>query len=284
MALDMQTALSEYGAIAVFAQSNPDVSNVLQQAIAGEWDAARFQRELWKTNWYKSQSDQQRQLQVLQVTDPGTYKSTLDQKANQVLNLASQMGKTISADQARGTATVALQQGWSDSVLQAGIAEWYGNTSINGRLVGQAGDYENHIRSTYAAYGIPLSEGYLQYAVNEVMAGKLTTGGIDNQAIAAAQKLYPQYAQDFTEGRTLSQIAQPFMQHMSNVLEVDPSAIDLTDKTIMKALAGDGKNPTPLWAFDQQLKADPRWQKTTNAQNSAYDIVRQIGQDWGFTK
>jgi hypothetical protein len=54
VALDFQTALSQYGAVGVFAQQQPEINALLQRAINEEWDSARFERELWNTNWWKS--------------------------------------------------------------------------------------------------------------------------------------------------------------------------------------------------------------------------------------
>lgn len=38
----------------------------------------------------------------------------------------------------------------------------------------------------------------------------------------------------------------------------------------------------PLWQFQDQLRADPRWQQTDNARSTAYSLVHQLGTDWGF--
>lgn len=277
-----QTALSEYGAIAVFAQNNPEVNAKLQEAIKNQWDAARFERELWTTNWYKSLSQNQRQLQVLQTTDPGQYNAQLGEKANEILVAAGQAGKQLSQAQATDLAQKALWGGWDNSVVQAHLGEDYGNTMVNGRFTGLAGDTENHVRTTLAAFGIPINDQYVTQQVNDIVAGKQTTGGFDNQVIGQATKLFPQYAQDFLEGRSLSDVAKPYVQQAASTLEIDPSTITLQDKNVLKALQGDGQNAMPLWQFNQMLKQDPRWQKTDNAKNAAYDTLAQIGKDWGF--
>lgn len=275
-----QTALSEYGAVATFAQSNGEVNAVLQQAINGQWDAARFERELWKTGWYKSLTDNQRQMEVQQSTDPATYQQNIKAKADAITNMANGLGITVDAS---ALAQQALWGGWDDQTLQRTIADSGGLSTPNGAYTAQAGDVQNHIKSTFASYGLPITDATVQQYVKDVLAGRQTTGGLDNQAIALASKMYPQYAEDFTEGRSLSDVAQPLIQQMGNTLEIDPSSINLTDPTIQKALQGDGKTPTTLYQFTQQLKADPRWGKTDNAKNSAYDTLAQIGKDFGFT-
>jgi len=276
-----QNALDEYGAVAVFAQNNPEVNKILQDAITHQWDAARFERALWGTNWYKGLSDSQQALQVKQATDPGEYNKELQQAADKVTTLAGQAGITVDA---KAIGQQALWNGWDDATLARYIAQ-HGAVAkdSNGAATGDMGNYENQIRNTYSAYGLKMSDKWFEDAARQVAAGTNTTGGFANQAIAQASKLFPQYAQDFVEGRTLSDIAQPLMQQMGTTLEIDPSSITLDDPTIQKALAGDGKNPTPLYAFNQMLKQDSRWQYTDNAKNSVYDTLAQVGKDWGFT-
>jgi hypothetical protein len=185
-----QTALSEYGAVAVFAQSNPEVNAKLQQAINEKWDAARFERELWTTNWYKTNTEQQRQLQVMQATDPAKYEQTIENKATSLRTMAYAMGKQVDQASVRQLAISAIAGGYDDATLQHWIGDWT-NVQKDGRLTGQAGELENHVRSTYAAYGLPITDQAVQQQVNDVLFGRQTTGGLDNQIIAQASKLYP---------------------------------------------------------------------------------------------
>lgn len=279
---EYQTALAEYGAVAQFAQGNAEVNTKLQEAIKNQWDAARFQRELWGTHWYQALSQNQRAIQVLQSTDPGEYKAKLNAAAEAISNQARQMGKPIGAAVAQSFAKQQLWYNWDAGTLQAHLGQQVKSGVANGVYGGQAGDVQNHVKSTLAAYGIPINDKYVAQQVNEIVAGTQTTGGFDNQVIGQASRLFPMYKQDFLEGRSLSDVAKPYIQQAATTLEIDPSSIDLTDKNIQKALHGDGKEAMPLWAFNQALKQDPRWQHTDNAKNSAYDVVAQIGKDWGF--
>lgn len=282
MALDYNTALDEYGAVATFAQNNPEVNGILQQAIAGEWDAARFERALWGTNWYKSLTDQQRQLQVQQATDPATYNIAVAHKTDQVDAYASAAGLSVNT---RDLAQQALWWGWDDNTLQRKVADAGAvQHGYSGAAYGQVGDYVNNIRATYESYGLDMGQAFYENQARMIAAGRQTTGGAANEAIAQASKMFPQYTQDFMEGRTLSQIAQPFIQQMGTTLEIDPSSINLNDPKIQQALQGDGKTPMTMYQFQQQLKSDPRWAKTDNAKNAGYDLLAQISSDWGFGK
>jgi hypothetical protein len=79
------------------------------------------------------------------------------------------------------------------------------------------------VRNTFASYGLQMSDSWYQIVTREIQAGRQTVGGMDNEAIGYASNMFPQYAQDFKEGRTLNDIAQPFIQRMGNTLEMDPS-------------------------------------------------------------
>jgi hypothetical protein len=275
----LNTALNAFGAIGTFAQNNPELKAKLNDAVAQQWDAARFQRELWTTNWWKSLSENQKQLQTMQATDPAQYNEQLALKANIIRRTASGMGLNVDAN---SIAQQALWNNWSDQDVSQIISDQGGQRTVYGQLTGSSGQIENNVRTTFLKYGLQMSDDWYKSRVREVQSGRTTTDGLANEAIGYASKLYPQYTQDFLEGRTLSDIAQPFIQAMGNTLEVDPSSINLNDKTVQKALQGDGKTPMTMYQFQQTLTNDPRWGKTNNAKNAAYDTLAQIGKDWGF--
>jgi hypothetical protein len=73
---------------------------------------------------------------------------------------------------------------------------------------------------------------------------------------------------------------------MSRILEIDPGTIGLNDRTIKQALTGlnpEGKPmTTPLWQFEQELRQDPRWNYTNNAQEDLMGTARQILKNFGL--
>jgi hypothetical protein len=73
---------------------------------------------------------------------------------------------------------------------------------------------------------------------------------------------------------------------MSNILEIDPNTIGLNDVYVNQALTGlnaEGKPSTkPLWQFEQDLRKDPRWNFTKNAQDSLMNTTRKVLQDFGL--
>jgi hypothetical protein len=39
---------------------------------------------------------------------------------------------------------------------------------------------------------------------------------------------------------------------------------------------------TPLWQFETEVRSDPLWKKTKNAQDSMMGIARQVAKDFGL--
>lgn len=280
----VQTALDAYGAVGTWAQSNPEIKTLFDTAVAQGWDATRFERELWGTQWWQQNQQNVRNLQVLQATDPATYNAQMSQKAAEITQTAFGLGLNPGSADVNYLALSALQNNWSDAVLREHMVDWFKPATQNGQALGTLGDYENTIRSTFNSYGVKMSDDFYQWNAQQVAAGRATTQGLANEAIGYATTLYPQYADQFKSGKTLSDIATPYIQQMGQILETDPTAIDIYDPTIQKALQGNGQAPTSMWDFQQQLKQDPRWGTTQNAKNAAADVVAKIGQDWGFLK
>jgi hypothetical protein len=69
---------------------------------------------------------------------------------------------------------------------------------------------------------------------------------------------------------------------MAATLEISDKDVKLSDSYIKKALEGANGERTPLWQFEKMLKDDPRWDKTKQARNETYDLLAQVGKDWGF--
>jgi hypothetical protein len=91
---------------------------------------------------------------------------------------------------------------------------------------------------------------------------------------------------------TVKDIAEPFRQLMSKVLELPDKGISISDPTIQKALqfrppakgkVAAGPAQMALWQFEAQLKNDKRWNGTQNAQDTIMAAGRKVLSDWGLT-
>lgn len=280
MALDMQTALSQYGYVAQLANMNPDIKATLDRAVAEEWDSARFERELMNTGWYKSLSERRRAIEVQKATDPATWNQTLGNKAQQISVLATRMG--LPGVDAQRYAQIALENEWTDDQLREFIADTGKFFYADGALGGEAGELETYVRKTFQSYGLPLSDGSAIAWSKDILAGRKTTGGMVNEARNWAKKAYPPFADQLDSGMTMLDIADPYMQTMANTLELSGGAVKLSDPHVKRALQGKDGQPLAMWEFERSLKDDARWQSTKQAKNETYATLQQVGADWGF--
>ena len=81
-------------------------------------------------------------------------------------------------------------------------------------------------------------------------------------------------------------MADPYIQSMSNILELPSTSLDVFDPNIRQALAftlPDGKIGTKsIYDFEKDLRKDARWQYTDNARRSVSSGALKVLQDFGL--
>jgi hypothetical protein len=283
-------ALDQYGPLAQIVQAVPDLAGLLNTAIQQQWTPAHLQASIMATPWYQSHSDTARSLLMTQASDPAAYNQQLENARQQVQSAAGAMGRSVDAN---SLAVQYLMNGWSSQELQnqigywGGIANENGSASAPGALAGDAGRLQTHMDQVASSYGVPYSQDYLQSWVQRIQSGNDTIDGFDSAMRIRAKMQYPQYATQLDQGMTMAQIADPYMAQMAKTLEVPQSSINLSTPEVQKALSvrdpqSGAATSQSMWAFTQQLKADPRYDKTTQAKTDAYTTLAQIGKDFGF--
>lgn len=286
--MNIQQALQQYGYVGQLANSVPELKKLLSQAASANWDVARFTRALQDSKWWKNSSDSVKQHQVLWATKPGEARQQRNNLIAKVRTMAAEMGVSLT-EGANGTLAHLVQSAqmfaWDEGLLRQNIANyWRGARGQS--WMGSAAETGQKLKELYSSYGITYSEDSIARALKLVLMGRTSMESYRQDAANKAKAKYASFARQIDEGQTVKDIADPYIQSMSTVLEIPAGSIDLYDKTVQAALtarAQDGKPmATPLWQYEQKLRADPRWDKTKNAANSAYGMLRQIGQDWGF--
>jgi hypothetical protein len=297
---ERQTALeSQLGSLSALLGTVPELKTLLSEAVSKGWTAPEFQNAVTNSQWYKTHSDAVRQNLVLQVSDPSTYKQNLATAAQKVSNLMSQMGiSTVGMSNAQYVAlSKQVMMGTiSDQELQKNLAGYFGSgTGAQGQnykpgmATGQAATYDTQLRELYAQYGQTAQPGQMAYRVRQMLAGGATIDQYKQQAVTAAKAMYPGLSSSIDQGMTVKDLAQPYIQSMSNLLEMDPTSISLNDRMVKSAMQGTGTvakgaqpTATPIWQFEQQVRSDPRWQMTNNAKAATAATLTQLGKDWGF--
>ncbi len=276
---------STYGWAYGFLNSNPELKKLFGEAVDGSWTAEKFQAELRDTKWFQSTSDTRRQAQVLQKTDPATWNASLQAAVIQVRQLAAEMGAAIPESKITKIAKNMLETGADEGQMRYALGEYVTFTK-DGTLKGEAAMHEYTMKQFAAANGIKLSDAAIKKQAQLVTRKLATTQDFQDQVREAAISMFPAYAEQLKAGTNMNEIADPYMQMMSEELELPYQSLDLQNPLIKSALNGIDQGGTPggqtLSQFQQQLRSDPRWKETQNAQSGVMEVGLSVLRDMGL--
>lgn len=276
---------SQYGWSYAFLNSQPSLKKLFGEAVDGSWTADKFQAELRNTSWWQKNSDTMRQAALQKSTDPATYNASVAAAKIQVQDVASEMGAAISTTKLNQIADQVVTTGLDEDGLR-NVLGGYITFSKTGTLNGAAGTYENNIKQIAYNQGVTLNNTAIKNQAALIGRGLATQQDFSNQIMQTAASTYPAYTKQLQAGSTMMDIAQPYIQQMSQDLEIPTTGISLSDPLVSQALNGldsTGK-PTGMDTVDFQslVRNDPRWKATQNAQNSVMTAGVKVLTDMGL--
>ena len=175
---------------------------------------------------------------------------------------------------------------WIDSKLKEKVSKGEQNVNALNIPEGPSGKYFVAIKNFAADNGIMLSDEAATSYANNIVAGKVDENTAFNTIRESAANAFPSLGDKIKAGIDLKTLADPYIQSMSNILEVPSTGIDLFDPKIRSALSftlPDGKVGTKsIYDFEKELRQDPRWQFTNNAREQAASIATTVLKDFGF--
>ena len=131
------------------------------------------------------------------------------------------------------------------------------------------------VKNFAARNGIMLSDQAAGDYATQIVTGKLSQDTVLNSIRDSAASAFPQLADKIKAGIDVKTLADPYIQSMSNILEIPYTSVDLFDPKIRGALAytlPDGKLATKsIYDFEKELRQDPRWEFTKNGKKAIAD-------------
>lgn len=282
--LSPEELASEYGFAYSFLKSQPGVAKVFDDYVKNNLSKEAFQAELRNTEWWKKNSDTMRKTQAMKATDPATYEANLQATTVMVQQEAAKIGASIPPKKLKSIAEKALATNMDEGQL-ANVLGGYVKF-VGGTLKGEAGQYENSIKSYAASQGVTLDDQSVKNQAALIARKLATEDDFKNQIAQQAISSYPGYKQQIEAGQTMQDIANPYIQIMAQQLEVNPASIKLTDPLIRNALNGVNKDGKPTGmdqtTFLQKVRSDPRWAQTTGAQNDVMNVGLNVLKSMGL--
>lgn len=275
----------EYGLSFALFKSSPELMKLLRQAVAHSWTAQKFQVELRQTDWFKKHSDVWRQNMALKYSDPTTYKERLGNSLTAVQNLAGAFGASLSRQAMKRLAERALLFGWSEDQIRDVLAN-HVLPSDAGHYEGQLSGIETALRNTALRNGVRLGDDQVKRWMREIVRGNSSQEQYETFIRDVAAKTFAAYGDQIKGGMDMADLASPYIQSMSEILEVNPASVDLYDRTIRRALSFKNDKgeqvPMSITDFEDSLRQDKRWQFTKNAKDQALGYTQAIARMWGL--
>lgn len=284
--LSLDQLRSEYPTVAALITSVPELQSIYNQAVSGTWSTDKFIAAIQNSQWWASTSSTARQAFATMKADPATWNQNINNLQTQMQSVAAQLGVQLTPQQAQQIAVDAITNGYDQNtaVLNQKMAEFLKPASGN-HFGGQAGSYEDQIRQSMMDLGVFMPESQLQNQIKQIVAGKQSVQGVTAQLRTQAASMYPAYSNQINSGMNLSDIASPYMQRAQQLLEMGSGSVNIQTPIIKNALqyTVDGK-PTamPMYDFEKQVRQDPRWLSTDNAQDAFMSNAHQVLVNFGF--
>lgn len=273
-----------YGFVESMLNAIPELKGLFEKATSGGWTASKFQAELRNTKWFKTHAESERQFLIKQYGDPATAGQMWHMNQMKVWSLGAQLGANLNWDKVNKMAYGIMALGWTDEKLRNELAK---NFDINDDNRGEAGEVITQLQEYAYQMGVDVDKKWLQDSARYVVGSGFKLEDFKHHIRNLSKGLYSNWAKQIDGGQTVVELASPYMQSMATILELPPGSITLKDKTIKQALQGKDKvtgenKVSTIWEFENNLRNDPRWKKTQNAQNSTMQVAHQVLADFGM--
>lgn len=283
----------EYFPSFAWAVENPALAAFLEKAVQsassgdGGWDDAKFMSELQQTEWWKKTEPAVREFQQRSATDPSAIDQRLREREAKLWDQSQSLGLNLNADVIRNQARNAEQFGLSDNQIldslvgQARAAGYQGaqgnlgaiSTNIAALKTAASNYYTNIDDKTAFDYATQIAQG--ERAIGDFNA-------LFKDQAKARFSYSPQLVQQIDQGFTPEQLFQPQKNMIAQLLEVDPSQINLNDSKwnqVLDYADGSGQRRSATIGETAKLvRQSADWQKTANGQAAGADFKARLTQ------
>jgi hypothetical protein len=278
----------QYGFVSSFLNSNSELKKLFQQAVSGGWTADKFQAKIRNTKWWKSHPKEERDYLTQRFTDPATAKQSLSEAEIKVKQMANALGiieSPFTLKKIKEAAYNMVAKGWDEGQIRYNLGQYVYFTK--GKHQGEGGELYDQLEAYAYNMGVKTSDSWMGDRIRRAVRGTATIQDFKNELNIIAKAQFPQWSKQIDGGQTVADMAQPYMQSMSQILELPAGSINLFDPNVKKAMSWtdpstNKKGAKPLWQYENDLRNDSRWKQTKNAQDSLMQVAHQVLADFGL--
>lgn len=210
------------------------------------------------------------------------YQRKLELEINLIMKQAGELGaQNLSADKIKEIATSKLLFGWDNTKTQEVL---FNTVSLDKTfLAGKFGTVSDSLYRGIQDYGYKVDPKSPEFVnnVKSVIRGNKTEADVINQFRNMAINDYPQFADRFKAGATISSITAGPKWTIANLLEQDYGTVTNDNPYVQKYLSAGGMNNYDL---ERTIKADPNsgYRYTKGAQTELIDAFDLFASSTGF--
>ena len=270
----------------LWALEHPELSPILRDAAERGLDAARIYGQLIQTEYWKNHPESERALENLRANDPATWKQMIDQRAASVRDVATALGWNLQGEELRAVSEQSLLNGWNSAQLEDNIVQLIPISAKNieaGVVFGKAASTYNNLRQLQNSNLLQLSDADLSQWTQRIMRGEVDEQAFGSYAQAIAESQFPWMSEAMSRGVTPQQFAAPYVQWVSETLEMNPNDIDIGGEfrdAMYDAEAGRTRTLPEVQRYIRETRQD-QWQTTDRAHQQYSAVVEDLAKTFG---
>jgi hypothetical protein len=283
--LDASELAETYGMSYAFFKSQPELMKLLDGAVAEQWSPEKFQAHVKNSKWWKTNSETVRQAQLLQKTDPATYKANMEAARVAARQMAVKTGAILSDKNVEKLAKNMVWYGWQDAQVSNFLGQYIDFTDKQ-TLGGMAGAAAKAIKEEAYKNGVAVTEQSVKNNAAYIVRGLTTMEKVQASMREQSAGLYPAFADQIKAGASIQDLAQPYVQIVAQELGLPETDVNVYTPKVKAALGRVDAKGQPqamgLDEFTQLVRNDPKWRRQPGVAEKTMNIGRQILKDFGL--
>lgn len=307
--LSMAALQAQFSIAAGVIGADASLQAVLNDILAKQiTDPALQTQMIQATTWYKNQTDKQRQFAYAKETNPGQYAADLQLNASNIVKQFAGNGLKITAAEAIQYAEQMMQaavikdgkvvrydQDFLNKIM-ANAIDFSKKSTIGGKIIydldGKLETVANELYKRAYDYGFDASmsntrfESWFQNSMKGLIAGTLNVEDLDNELQSRAMSMFPGLTTQLSQGQTLREAADPWLNAIADTWEMDVKSLDLNNDYVQRALnyTDEKGNVSTMNLYDAKKMArrSSNWDYTSTAKEEKTKIASTILRDFGF--
>lgn len=238
----VQYARERYGFLAFFLD-NPEIRAILVKAQEKGWGGDEIKGALYKTKFWKTTSETQRQWDLLKKQDPATAQQQTQAMQTNVSTLAKTLGVALTPARLKALTEGALRNGNDENALKQMILAEFDYNAEKAQT-GEIGSVMAKLKQIAGEYLIPQSGDTLEKWTRDIVAGYQDEETFRQMMVGKATGKYPGLADFLTRGGTVVQYADDYYETAADLLGVPRESINPAEakwKKPLQATTADGK-------------------------------------------